>query len=354
MKKNSNIILRVSDQTRDALHAHAGAAGLTLSDLLRSLAERELAGSALARGLVPVPTGGAPELTRRILDPQGRAWEIRLHTDGVWPYLHFTGGDLVRMPIEGPTALPADPLGPALERYRDAGRAEFDWDDPDFRLLCDALHLDPDRIRPKYRARDADVVSGLKRLLLGPQDPGAKPAALLLLRLLRTDRAATLNEWESAMEAGCLHEARLGHPLLRRAGRRVRPPVTLTRIDGPCAVRILPSKADVGGQGLFYAGLGHDGTRPGLVAVSLDPRRHKHRVLTEKLRRAGVRFIPESGVTAYMEAEGKAWRDRLLDAPGRIERARRWLRRSLRAAERSLYGFRAHNTIFELQQQKDF
>jgi hypothetical protein len=349
MKKNSNIILRVPDQTRDALHAHAGAAGLTLSDLLRSLADRELAGSALARGLVPVPTGGAPELTRRVLDPQGRAWEIRLHTDGVWPYLHFTGGDLVRMPIEGPTALPAEPLGPALERYRDAGRAEFDWDDPDFRRLCDALHLDPDRIRPKYRARDADVVSGLKRLLIRPHDPVAKPAALLLLRLLRTDRAPVLEDWERVMEAGPLHEARLGHPLLRRAGRRVRPPVTLTRTDGPCAVRSLPSKADVGGQGLFYAGLGHDGTRPGLVAVSLDPRRHKHRVLTDKLRGAGVRFIPESGVPAYMQAEGEAWRDRLLDAPGRIERARRWLRRSLRNRRTLLGIYGARNEIFKPQ-----
>jgi len=347
MKKNSNIILRVPDQTRDALHAHAGAAGLTLSDLLRSLAERELTGGALARGLVPVPTGGAPELTRRLLDPQGRAWEIRLHTDGVWPYLHFTGGDLVRMPIEGPTALPADPLGPALERYRDAGRAEFEWGDPDFRLLCDALHLDPDRIRPKYRARDADVVSGLKRLLIRPDDPQAKTAALLLLRLLRTDRAPVLEDWERVMEAGPLHEARLGHPLLRRAGRRVRPPVTLTRIDGPCAVRILPSKADVGGQGLFYAGLGHDGTRPGLVAVSLDPRRHKHRVLTEKLRRAGVRFIPETKVTAYMQVEGEAWRDRLLDAPNRIERARRWLRRALQKQRSFLRAFGARDAIFE-------
>lgn len=347
MKKNSNIILRVSDQTRDALHAHAGAAGLTLSDLLRSLAERELAGSALRRGLDPVPTGDAPELTRRIEDPHGRSWQIRLHTDGVWPYLHFTGGDLVEMPIEGPTALPADPLGPALERYRDAGRAEFDWDDPDFRLLCDALHLSPDRIRPKYRARDADVVSGLKRLLLGPHDPVAKPAALLLLRLLRTDRAAALDDWERVMEAGPLHEARLGHPLLRRAGRRVRPPVTLTRIDGPCAVRILPSKADVGGQGLFYAGLGHDVPRRGLVAVSLDPRRHKHRVLTEKLRRAGVRFVPETAVPAYLEAEGEVWRDRLLNAPGRIERARRWLRRALQKQRSFLRAFGARDAIFE-------
>ena len=177
----------------------------------------------------------------------------------------------------------------------------------------------------------------------------AKPAALLLLRLLRIDRAATLSEWESVMEAGCLHEARLGHPLLRRAGRRVRPPLTLTRIDGPCVVRVLPCRADVGGQGLFYAGLGHDGTRPGLVVVSLDPRRHKHRVLTKKLRRADVRFIQESGVTAYMRAEGDAWRDRLLDAPGRIERARRWLRRSLRNRRVFVGVFGARDEIFKPQ-----
>lgn len=51
MKKNSNILFRVPDQIRSDLHAHARKSGITLSDLIRSLVERELTHGDLARDI---------------------------------------------------------------------------------------------------------------------------------------------------------------------------------------------------------------------------------------------------------------------------------------------------------------
>jgi hypothetical protein len=51
MKKNSQILLRIPDRTRTRLHAHARAAGLSLSEMIRALAERELAEGELTRKL---------------------------------------------------------------------------------------------------------------------------------------------------------------------------------------------------------------------------------------------------------------------------------------------------------------
>jgi hypothetical protein len=170
MKKNSNLLLRIPDRTRDRLHAHARAAGLSLSDLIRSLAERELAGSELVRGLEPAPTGPVPELTRQVTDLSGEVWRVRLHTDGAWPYLHLgRAGDALL--LRGPRDPPEGPLGPALETYRREGRTEFDWDDPDLLIVCDAFRLDPDRIRPRYHRKDLPFVQALRQLILSGPDP---------------------------------------------------------------------------------------------------------------------------------------------------------------------------------------
>lgn len=337
MKKNSNLLLRVPDQTRDRLHAHARAAGLSLSDLIRSLAERELAGSELVRGLEPAPTGPVPELTRQVTDLSGEVWRVRLHTDGAWPYLHLgRAGDAFL--LKGPRDLPDGPLGPALETYRRVGRTEFDWDDPDLLVVCDAFRLDPDRIRPRYRRKDLPVVRALRRLLLSRPDPLIGQAALTLLRILRTDQDTALSDWERVMEGGELSRVRTAHPALRRAGKRARPPETLSPCDGFSPIRILPCRSDVGGLGSFCAGLSYDGIRPGLVAVRPDPRRHKDRVLIRTLSRAGVRLIPEQGVAAYMREEGEAWRDQLLNRPGPLRRALRWARRTFqKSCETGLY-----------------
>ena len=329
MKKNSNLLLRIPDRTRDRLHAHARAAGLSLSDLIRSLAERELDGSELVQGLEPVPTGPVPELTRRVNDLRGEVWRVRLHTDGVWPYLHLgRGGE--EFLLKGPRDLPDGPLGPALETYRRVGRTEFDWDDPDLLVVCDAFRLDPDRIRPRYRKRDLPVVRALRRLLLSGPDPLVGPATQTLLRILRTDQDTALSDWERVMEGGELGRVRTEHPVLRRAGKRARPPKTLSPCDGFTAIRILPCRSDVGGLGTFYAGLSYDGIRPGLVAVRPDPRRHKNRVLIRTLSSAGVRLISEKEVAAYMREEGEAWRDRVPNRPGSLRRALRWARRTVR------------------------
>lgn len=329
MKKNSNILLRVPDRTRDRLHAHARAAGLSLSDLIRSLAERELAGSELVRGLEPAPTGPVPELTRQVTDLRGEVWRVRLHTDGVWPYLHL-GRDGDEFLLKGPRDLPEGPLGPALETYRRAGRAEFDWDDPDLLVVCEAFRLDPDRVRPRYDRKDLPVVRALRRLLRSGPDPMIGQAVLTLLRVLRTDRDTELSDWERVMEGGELSRVRAAHPVLRRAGKRARPPRALSRCDGFSPIRLLPCRSDVGGLGSFYAGLRYDGIRPGLVAVRPDPRQHKNRVLIRALSRAGVRFISEEGVAAYMREEGEAWRDRILNRPGPLRRALRRARRTLK------------------------
>ena len=337
MKKNSNILLRVPDRTRDGLHAHARAAGLSLSDLIRSLAERELAGSDLVRGLEPAPTGPVPELTRRVTDLRGEVWRVRLHTDGVWPYLHLGRAGEAFL-LRGPGDLPEGPLGPALETYRRVGRTEFDWDDPDLLVVCDAFWLDPDRIRPRYRRKDLPVVRALRQLLLSGPDPLIGPAALTLLRILRTDRDTDLSDWERVMEVGELSRVRAAHPVLRRAGKRARPPRALSRCDGFSPIRLLPCRSDVSGLGSFYAGLRYDGIRPGLVAVRPDPRQHKNRVLIRALSRAGVRFISEREVAAYMREEGETWRDRLLNRPGPLRRALRRARRTFQKSfENRLY-----------------
>jgi len=337
MKKNSNILLRIPDRTRDRLHAHARAAGLSLSDLIRSLAERELSGSELVQGLEPAPTGPVPELTRRVTDLRGEVWRVRLHTDGVWPYLHLgRGGE--EFLLNGPRDLPEGPLGPALETYRRAGRTEFDWDDPDLLVVCDAFRLDPDRIRPRYRKRDLPVVRALRRLLLSGPDPLIGPTTLTLLRILRTDQDTALSDWERVMEGGELSRVRAGNPVLRRAGKRARPPKTLSPCDGFSAIRLLPCRSDVGGLGSFYAGLRYDRVHPGLVAVRPDLRLHKNRALIRTLSRAGVRFISEEGVAAYMREEGEAWRDRLLNRPGPVRRALRLARRTFqKSCETGLY-----------------
>jgi hypothetical protein len=330
MKKNSQILLSIPDQTRDRLHEHARAVGISLSDLIRSLAERELVSSNLAHGLNPVPVGPVPELTRQVTDLRGEVWEIRLHTDGVWPYLHLSGRGADRLQVSGPWALSEGPLGPALETYRRVGRTEFDWDDPDFLEVCAAFELNPEQIRPQYRPRDLLIIRSLRGLLLSGPDPLIWPAALTLLRILRTDQETALSDWERVMEGGELSRVRARHPMLRRAGKRARPPRALSLCDGFSPIRLLPCRSDVGGLGSFYAGLGYDRIRPGLVAVLPDPRRHRNRVLTRDLARAGVRFIPEEDVTAYMREEGEAWRDRLLNGPGPLLRALRLGRRVIR------------------------
>lgn len=324
MKKNSNILLRIPDRTRDQLHAHAKAAGLNLSELIRGLAERELSGSDLVRGLEPVPSGEAPELTRRVIDMRGAAWEVRLHSDGVWPYIHLVVQDGENVPIGGPDDLREGPIGFALETYRRVGQTEFDWNDPEFLEVCAAFRLDPDLIRPRYRAKDISTIESLRRLVLNAPDTLSASAALILIRMLRTDRDTQLSDWERVMERGELSRARTANPVLRRAGKRVRPPRTLSPCDGFSPIRLLPCRSDIGGLGSFYAGLDYDQIRPGLVAVLPDLRYLKNRVLFRKLTRAGVRFIPEDGVSAYMRGEGDAWRYRLLGFPGPFRHSFRW------------------------------
>lgn len=83
MKKNSSILLRVPDRTRTRLHAHARAAGISLSEMLRILAERELTEGGLVRRL---EARSGPDLLRSgtaqaitdLLIPEGRdMWAAR-------------------------------------------------------------------------------------------------------------------------------------------------------------------------------------------------------------------------------------------------------------------------------------
>lgn len=83
MKKNSTFILRLPDQTRDKLHAHAQAAGITLSEMIRSLAERELSQAALIEKRVHrecpdiLGTGTAQEICDHLFPKALDMWELR-------------------------------------------------------------------------------------------------------------------------------------------------------------------------------------------------------------------------------------------------------------------------------------
>lgn len=76
MKKNSNILVRIPDLTRTNLQAHARAAGLSLSEMMRTLAERELSTGELTRKL-GMKTGrellrsGPAEAIADLLAPEG-------------------------------------------------------------------------------------------------------------------------------------------------------------------------------------------------------------------------------------------------------------------------------------------
>lgn len=83
MKKNSQILLRIPDQTRDRLHDHARAAGLSLSEMIRALAERELAEGELTRklgrktGPELLRSGPAEAIADLLIPEGGDMWAAR-------------------------------------------------------------------------------------------------------------------------------------------------------------------------------------------------------------------------------------------------------------------------------------
>ena len=190
MKKNSNIIFRVSDQERDAWHEYADAVGVPLSDLIRMMVKREVETKGLLQVMRPelIKGDSVYQQSARIRDAKGKLWRVYLISDDVFAYFNLHEEDPAKSFVDtlvSPNVLPKEPLGSFFNTYRANGSMEYDWDDNDFIRLIDFFGFNIDSIKPRYRNMDKKLVTALKDFIKNEISPHEMDRLLFAMDVLK-------------------------------------------------------------------------------------------------------------------------------------------------------------------------
>lgn len=316
--KTSQLLVKLSPDLRAEFQSYAEMHGQTMSALVRHFIVDEMRGGRLVNLLKPqVVKGLYGNPAAQVRDDNGKVYEVQ-----VTPYRSQTFIQIFDPEQKGAffDLSEACENSAMLKRVLAFMHSSYDWEDPNYRQLCEELGLNPDYCRPQFREEHHPLVRELEQKFSWGQrgnDMRLNELIFDLIDLLRIDVFPEFYAYERSKSTLENWAFKTSKSLFMKAFEQVETDRIRSSESIYTSVTFLPSWEGIGfSSSIDLYGVSdcaedgwHNQGYDHLAGVALMPSRIDRAMSTviSRLEQQGVTFLSFDEARTYMDTEGAYW-----------------------------------------------